>query len=178
MFYDIFFELCKQKKVSRTKACLDCGVSRTAWHKWEDGSTPNGSTINKFASYFGVSVNYLLSAQENTEAVINDISQYQALFAWLLENEDVPDKIKYVIQAELPDDPMNALSALSYKADAHQFDRSTKRLPTPVSKGRQPVNIIKIAGRDGSYKEKHLTDEDLAALATIIDRLPDASGDL
>ena len=39
-------------------------------------------------------------------------------------------------------------------------------------------NIVKIAGRDGSYTEKLLTDEDLAALSVLLDRLPDASDDL
>lgn len=39
-------------------------------------------------------------------------------------------------------------------------------------------NVIKIAGRDGSYREKKLSDEDLAALTILIDRLPDASDSL
>lgn len=60
MFYDRFVELCDLKGVSRTKACIDCGVSRTAWHKWESGATPNGATINKFAAYFDVPVGFLL----------------------------------------------------------------------------------------------------------------------
>ena len=76
MFYDRFIELCDLKKVSRTKACIDCGVSRTAWHKWEDGATPNGTTINKFAAYFGVSVSYLLGEESKkapTDAGERDI---------------------------------------------------------------------------------------------------------
>lgn len=60
MFYDEFTALCAEKGISRTKACVDCGVSRTAWHKWENGATPNGATVNKFAVYFGVSVSKLL----------------------------------------------------------------------------------------------------------------------
>jgi len=39
-------------------------------------------------------------------------------------------------------------------------------------------NLIRIAARDGSYKEKRLTDEDLAAVLVLIDRLPDAAEDL
>ncbi len=35
-------------------------------------------------------------------------------------------------------------------------------------------NIIRIAGRDGSYVEKRLTDEQLAAVKTLISQLPDA----
>lgn len=63
MFYDRFIELCDLKGVSRTKACVDCGISRTAWHKWESGATPNGATINKFATYFDVTVGSLLSEE-------------------------------------------------------------------------------------------------------------------
>ena len=39
-------------------------------------------------------------------------------------------------------------------------------------------NVIKICGRDGSYSEKRLTDEELAAFAALFSRLPDASDDL
>ena len=40
------------------------------------------------------------------------------------------------------------------------------------------VNILRIAGRDGSYQEKILTDEQLAAVKAIVDQLPDASEDI
>ncbi|MBQ9838975.1 MAG: helix-turn-helix transcriptional regulator [Oscillospiraceae bacterium] len=39
-------------------------------------------------------------------------------------------------------------------------------------------NIVRIAGRDGSYQEKVLTDEQLAAVKAIVDQLPDASDDI
>ncbi len=39
-------------------------------------------------------------------------------------------------------------------------------------------NIIKIAGRDGSYRERHLTDEQLAAFNAMLDALPDASDEI
>ena len=35
-------------------------------------------------------------------------------------------------------------------------------------------NVVKIAGRDGSYVEKNLSDEQVAALKTLIDQLPEA----
>lgn len=63
MFYDEFIALCNLKKVSRTRACTDCGISRTAWHKWEDGGIPNGTTLNKLAEYFGVSADTLLGSE-------------------------------------------------------------------------------------------------------------------
>ena len=72
MFYEQFIQCCQQKDVSRTKACVDCGVSRTAWHKWENGAIPNGSTLNKFAEYFNVSVSYLLGAESENPTVQTD----------------------------------------------------------------------------------------------------------
>ena len=40
------------------------------------------------------------------------------------------------------------------------------------------MNVLRIAGRDGSYEERFLTDEQLAALKAIVSQLPDASEDL
>lgn len=46
--------------------------------------------------------------------------------------------------------------------------------PTPAPEDGQKLNIIKIAGRDGSFTERKLTDEQVDALKRIIDQLPDA----
>lgn len=46
--------------------------------------------------------------------------------------------------------------------------------PNPAPEGGQSLNIIKIAGRDGSHIERKLTDEQMAALKLIIDQFPDA----
>lgn len=35
-------------------------------------------------------------------------------------------------------------------------------------------NVVRIAGRDGSYVEKNLSDDQVAALKTLIDQLPEA----
>lgn len=39
-------------------------------------------------------------------------------------------------------------------------------------------NVLRLAGRDGSYVERVLTDDQLKALTAILDQMPDASGDL
>ena len=44
--------------------------------------------------------------------------------------------------------------------------------------GGTSLNLIKIAGRNGSYEERILTDEQVTALKAILDQMPDASGDL
>lgn len=50
--------------------------------------------------------------------------------------------------------------------------------PAIGSDDGQKKNIVKIAGRDGSYIEKRLSDSDIELLLQMIDRLPDASDDL
>ena len=50
----------------------------------------------------------------------------------------------------------------------------SERTNVPSPKG----NVIKIAGRDGSYEERILTDSQIKALRAILDQMPDASDDL
>lgn len=40
------------------------------------------------------------------------------------------------------------------------------------------VNILKLAGRDGSYQERVLSDQQMAALKAILDQMPDVPDDL
>ena len=62
-------------------------------------------------------------------------------------------------------------------------DDPTPRLPITISYhppnyNISNQNIIRIAGRNGSYEERVLSDEQLSALKAIIDQMPDASDDL
>nr|WP_192926601.1 XRE family transcriptional regulator [Bittarella massiliensis (ex Durand et al. 2017)] len=57
----MFYQLCKEKGVSVTRATVEMGLSRTIGTKWKNtGATPNGETLNKVADYFGVPVGMLL----------------------------------------------------------------------------------------------------------------------
>ena len=71
MFYDEFLRLCEKNGVSKTKACVDCGVSRTAWRKWADGAVPNGATLDKLAAYFSVSVDFLLGQEKEKPSTVS-----------------------------------------------------------------------------------------------------------
>lgn len=53
-----------------------------------------------------------------------------------------------------------------------------EKMSTPVSEGGHTENIVKIAGRDGRFVEKRLSDKELQALMAFVDLLPDASDDL
>lgn len=42
----------------------------------------------------------------------------------------------------------------------------------------EDYNLIRIAARDGSYQERRLSDQQLAALVAILDQMPDVPDDL
>lgn len=63
MFFDRFRVLCEKKGISIYRACTDIGLNRSSVAKWKNGSTPNGTTLQKLADYFGVSVDYLLEKE-------------------------------------------------------------------------------------------------------------------
>lgn len=55
----------------------------------------------------------------------------------------------------------------------------SKKAPTLTEKDRRNnMNVLRIAGRDGSYRERLLTDEQMAALEAILDQMPEAPEDL
>lgn len=69
MFFDNFLALCELKKVAPTKAVIDAGLPKSSWSYWkkkyEQGENPKPSSDNtsKLASYFGVTVDYLLTGK-------------------------------------------------------------------------------------------------------------------
>ncbi len=63
-------------------------------------------------------------------------------------------------------------------------DNSIVQTETPPAildddhQGQTNKNLIRLAGRDGSIQERYLSDEQLSAVKSILDQLPDASDDL
>lgn len=71
MFYDLFYQLCREKGVSVTRATVEMGLSRTIGTKWKNtGATPNGETLNKIAEYFNVPVGVLLGESKKEAPVL------------------------------------------------------------------------------------------------------------
>lgn len=67
--YERITELCTQKNVSRSKMCLELGLSKSTMSNIKGGRQAGISTetAQKIASYFGVSVGYLLSGEDENE---------------------------------------------------------------------------------------------------------------
>ena len=65
MFFDIFSSLCKARGISCKRAAFEIGLSNSTPTKWkQSGATPTGETLNKIASYFGVTTDYLLNGEQ------------------------------------------------------------------------------------------------------------------
>ena len=66
MFYErVLFEL-SQKNLTKSKMLSDIGLSHNLFNKWKDPNClPNGATLSKIASYFDVSIDYLLGRTDD-----------------------------------------------------------------------------------------------------------------
>lgn len=60
MFYETLLSLCKKNNITPTGLALKIGCSNATAAKWKKGSIPNGTTLQKIANYFDVSVDFLL----------------------------------------------------------------------------------------------------------------------
>ncbi len=67
--YKRIIELCEKRGVSGSRMCLDLGLSKSTLSDMKHGRTKGltAVTAQKIASYFGVSVGYLLGEEEQTE---------------------------------------------------------------------------------------------------------------
>lgn len=82
MFYDLYYELCKKKGVSCSKAAREIGLSNSTVTKWKNtGAKPSSDTIGKVAAYFGVPVNDLFGEQKEPAARGDGVTDDDIKFA-------------------------------------------------------------------------------------------------
>ena len=65
MFYDRFLQLCAEKGVRPTNACVEAGLSRGLAAKWKSTGTekPSAEALEKLAAYFGKSMDEILDSE-------------------------------------------------------------------------------------------------------------------
>lgn len=161
----------------------------------------SGMTKTKFAAQLGISQPFLSQLCNGTarpsDRTLSDICrEFSVNEAWLrtgngemFRQETRDEQIASFIGDLMRDEPdsfrkafVSALAELSYEdwkvleriatAVAEKAAQSEEQKPAPKS------NIVKMAGRDGSYQELELTDQQLADLKQRIDSLPDVPEDL
>lgn len=60
MFWERFYNLCKEHKTTPTTVAKAIGISHAATTKWKNGTVPNADVLEKIADYFRVTTDYLL----------------------------------------------------------------------------------------------------------------------
>ena len=63
-FYDKYVEMCNKIGKAPSAVAIEIGLSKPSVHRWKNGGKPTDATASKIASYFGVSVTYLLGKEE------------------------------------------------------------------------------------------------------------------
>ena len=96
MFKDVFIDLCNKNKVSPTSVCVNIGLSNAAFSAWKDDTVPRKATLLKIADYFGVSVDYLLGKEGNSESEDGLSDQQKELIAFARSVPD--DKAELVLK--------------------------------------------------------------------------------
>lgn len=66
-FYQRYVELCNEMGKTPSAVALKMGLSKTAVNRWKNGSNPTDATVVKIASYFNVTVDYMMGLEEKKE---------------------------------------------------------------------------------------------------------------
>lgn len=67
-FYERFVMLCEKKGIKPGRVANECNISRSNVTSWKNnGYTPRGDVLQRIASYFDVSVDFLLGEEEQKE---------------------------------------------------------------------------------------------------------------
>ncbi|MCM1060632.1 MAG: helix-turn-helix domain-containing protein [Eubacterium sp.] len=82
MFYERFISLCEFHEKSPKEVLRELGVKKNInykLHKWETGTIPRDSTINKIAEYFNVSLSYFYFCKFSENIFGNQVKLHRRL---------------------------------------------------------------------------------------------------
>lgn len=195
-------ELRKSKNISMKELGRIIGSAESTISHYETGRRqPDNDTLLKLSNYFGVTVGYLLGVEEKEAppAIDQDDQQGQMnknRIRELRKQKGITMKqlgllfgfgeatiSQYETGKRQPNyDTLQKLSEYFGVTVGYLIGAEEKEILPAISEdGQQDIvkrNIIRIAGRDGSIQERYLSDEQLSAVKSILDQLPDASDDL
>ena len=103
--YENIIALCNEKGIKGGKMCTDIGISKGILTDLKKGRQAgvSAATAQKIATYFGVSVGYLLGEEQKKEAVTengNDLSESKKQLLALAEScsEEEAEKLLQMMQ--------------------------------------------------------------------------------
>ena len=87
-FFPRFYDLCRRHGTSPNAVAKELGIPSGSVTAWKQGTSPRANSLNKLASYFGVSVDYLLG---NAPAV--PLSDEELKFALFGGDGEISDEM-------------------------------------------------------------------------------------
>ncbi|GAA0054123.1 helix-turn-helix domain-containing protein [Streptococcus canis] len=100
MFPERLKELRKNKNLTQKDMANHFGTSQPSYQAWESGKrTPNSESLDKIASFFNVSTDYLLGNTEIKNPNKINLSEFEILFRKTSDN--LTDKEKIELEHDL-----------------------------------------------------------------------------
>lgn len=106
MFYDNLKALCEKRGVKVTNVVSALGCSQGSMSHWKAGGVPNASTLKKFADFFGVSTDVLISGEE--------VTNNPATALYFAVSDEKREMINLILS--LPDDKVKVLRQIAQAA--------------------------------------------------------------
>ena len=93
MFYDRFLELCAEKGVKPTNACIEAGLSRGLAAKWKSTKTekPSADALEKMSVYFEKTIDEILGKEKAPAKTGERMSNEELKFALWGDSTEMDD---------------------------------------------------------------------------------------
>ena len=148
--------------------------------------------LDEIAQYFNVSVSYLKGNTDQKNFDLESEEMYK-IFEELLNLHGIT-AYKVAKETGISTSTMTEWKKGKYVPKADKLQKiadyfgvsleylmtgktSEKKTPAPETRDGKGKNLVRTIGRDGSYSERWLTDEQLEALQAIINQMPDVEDD-
>ena len=165
-------EVRKSNGLTQQKFADRIGIKQNTVAQYEMGrNVPIDTVIALICREFHVNEAWLRTGIGEMKADLSVREELDLIFKDVLNA--APDK-KSAFLAALAAQPPEFFDAIA-QVCLDTIERMKPMWETPAP---PKLNIVKIAGRDGSYEERAMTDDEVADLQAKLDSLPDASEDL
>lgn len=97
MFYDVFVNLCNKVGKSPSAVAVEIGFQKSVVTRWKKNNvTPTDANLAKIASYFGVTVDFLLTGEqkENPTAKSDEVTFDDFTYALHNQSKELNDANK------------------------------------------------------------------------------------
>ncbi len=79
MFWERFYKLCRQSRVTPNTVCKTMNLSNATATHWKNGCIPKGDVLCDIADYFHCSVDYLLGRTDSPAIEQSDVRTIENL---------------------------------------------------------------------------------------------------